>query len=133
MRLAWPVALLLAFACAGPGGDKDDDDHGRDADSDADSDSDGDGCDASEDGDDADPSANPGAVEQCVSGRDEDRDGDADDRCVVDFSDTWALDTLVAHSCLFGALTVEFDEVEIVDTSPSLTIRSTTGSLPGLV
>ncbi len=80
-----------------------------------------------DDCDDTSDIAYPGATEVCDNGADDDCDGDIDDGCVSDYTDTWDLDTTVAYQCIWGLISIDFDQVLIEDAYPSVTVNALGG------
>ena len=93
---------------------------------------DGDTFTSCDDCDDSEADINPGHDEECDNSIDDDCDGDIDESCDTDYSGTWDVDTRVRYSCAFGSVSINFDQVFIVDAYPDISVSSTgTGSQPG--
>lgn len=81
---------------------------------------------------DNEPTANPGHAEVCDDNIDNDCDKEIDEECFADFSGTWDLDSSINYICAFGLVTIDFNEVFIVDENPDISVSSTgAGSQPG--
>jgi len=82
--------------------------------------------------DDRDDTINPGADEVCDDGKDNDCDLETDEDCDSDYTDTWDLDTRIRYSCALGLVSINFDQVLILDDYPDISVASTgSGSQPG--
>ncbi len=93
---------------------------------------DGDTWTSCDDCDDRDEAINPGSDEVCDDGIDNDCDLETDESCDSDYSGTWALDDRVRYTCAYGLVSINFNEVFIIDENPDLTIAPTgSGSQPG--
>lgn len=91
-----------------------------------------DGWTTCDDCDDRDEEINPGYDEVCDDGKDNDCDLATDEDCDSDWTGTWSLDDRVRYSCAYGLVSINFDEVFIVDETPDFTVSSTgSGSQPG--
>lgn len=93
---------------------------------------DGDSFTACTDCDDRDGDVYPGAEEICDDGVDQNCDGEADESCSADYSGLYNLDSYANYSCAFGLVAVNFGQLYIVDTYPTLSVTSQGGgSQPG--
>lgn len=95
-------------------------------------DADGDGSVECDDCDEGDDTVYPGADEVCDNEKDDDCDDQIDEECDLDYTDTWTLDDRIEYDCAWGSVTIDFDEVLIIDDYPDIDVASTgRGSQPG--
>lgn len=94
-------------------------------------DGDGDGATACDDCDDDDPDRTPSATEVCGDGIDNDCDGRVDPGCPDAYSGVYQLDQVVAYTCGFGMVNIDFDQLAFDVDYPYSTATPTTGARPG--
>ena len=91
---------------------------------------DGDGAGTCDDCNDSDPTIGPSIAEVCDDEIDNNCDGDVDEGC--SYGGTWDLDSTVSYSCAFGLVSMNFAQVSIEDTNPTIKVTSVgSGTVPG--
>jgi len=81
--------------------------------------------------DDTDDTVNPAAEEECLDEIDNDCDGEVDEDCEVDFTGTWELDSWVTYSCASGMVSITFNQLSVLDSSPTISFTSLGSAQPG--
>ncbi len=81
---------------------------------------------------DTNEAVNPGHDEACDDGLDNDCDGATDEDCFEDYTGPWDIDSAVVYTCAFGLVSINFSEIFVLDSNPSISVTSTgSGFQPG--
>jgi hypothetical protein len=73
----------------------------------------------------------PDAEEICDDGIDQNCDGEIDEACNADYSGMYNLSTYVSYSCAYGLVAVDFGQMYVVDTYPTIAVSGQGGGQPG--